>query len=294
MEGERRITLDLEWLESRILLSAPPLVTTFTSGSTTVSVYDTASSGKIAASDIKVDFAANHAVDQLTLRGSDTLAGLGIVVSGAPSINRVRDHRSGTHGAIGFIGANTTIKSTDLKGGLAGFNLSGQTLGGLTFTDATTAPTGFYDTAGAHSITVHGNVSGDVFLGGAGVTGDVLGRLRVAGGALSGAVTVDGNAHKVKVRGGDFSGSLDVTGNLDKLVIARNDAGTGGTLMAGADITIGGMLDWGRITAYQTSNGSEPFGITLATLDDRLTVGSHILHQGDLPFHGGDFGVLKA
>jgi hypothetical protein len=277
-----------------MLLSAPPLVTTFTSGGTTVSVYDTASSGKIAASDIKVAFTADHAVDRLTLRGSDTLAGVGIVVSGAPGVDKIRDHRSGTHGDVGFIASDSSIKSTDLKGNVAGFNLSGQTLGGVTFTDATTAPTGFYDTDGAHSIRVHGDLSGDVFLGGTGVTGDVLGRLRVSGGDLSGGVTVDGNAHKVKVRGGNFSGSLNVTGNLDRLVIARNDAGTGGTLMAGADITISGMLDSGRISAYQTSNGSVAFGITLATLDDRLKVGTHILHQGNLPFHDGDFGVVKA
>ena len=288
---------------SDIVLNNGPLAT-FTSGATVVSVYDLTGAGNVAASDVRVEFGLDDGVELIVLRGHDSLEGLGIVISGAPYVDRIRDHRKGTPAPIGFIAADTTIWSTRLKTGFAGYNLNGLTLGGLTFADDvdgdgdTTDLTGFYTTVDAWHIDLRGDVTGDLYLGGDGALGLTLGRLLIKHGDLAGDANVVGDAHKVKVFGGDFTGYLDVSGNLHRFAVIAYDPddGTpvvGGTYAAGADVVIGGLLDSGRITAYATSNGAVPFGLELAGLG-HLKAGTNRLHLGDLPFDDGDFGVLVA
>ncbi len=288
---------------SDIALNNGP-VTTFSSGATLVSVYDLTGSGSIAATDVKVDFGPDDGIQRIVLRGHDSLEGLGIVVSGAPYIDAVRDHRGGTPAAIGFIAADTAIGSVQLRTGFSGYNLNGLTLGGLTFADdidgdgSTTDLTGLYDTAGAMYVNVKGDVDGDIWLGGDGIDGLTLVRMVVKHGDLAGDTNVEGDAYKVRVYGGDFNGNLGVTGDLHKLAIVAYDpedgtALVGGNFAAGANVTIGGMMDLGRIMGYSTSNSSVSFGIDLGALG-RLKLAGTGLHQGDLPFNDGDFGVIVA
>ncbi len=288
---------------SDLMLNNGPL-TTFTSGATTVSVYDLTGAGNVAASDVRVVFGVDDGVRLIALRGRDSLEGLGIVISGAPYVDRIRDRRKGTPAAIGFIAADTTIWSTQLKTGFAGYDLNGLTLGGLTFADDidgdgnTTDLTGFYCTAGAWHVDLRGDVTGDLYLGGDGVDGLTLDRLRVKHGDLAGDANVVGDAYKVRVYGGNFTGYLGVTGDLHRLAVIAYDPedGTplvGGAYAAGADVVIGGTLDHGRLMGYATSNGSVPFGLDLGALG-HLKVGSQWLKSGKLPFNDGDFGVLLA
>lgn len=279
-------------------------VTTFSSGATLVSVYDLTGSGSIAATDVRVNFGPDDGIQSIVLRGHDSLEGLGIVVSGAPYIDAVRDHRGGTPATIGFIAADTTIGSVELRTGFSGYDLNGLTLGGLTFASdidgdgSTTDATGLYDTGGAMYVKVKGDVTGDIWLGGNGIDGLTLTRMVVKHGDLAGDTNVEGDAHKVRVYGGDFTGNLDVTGSLHKLAIVAYDPEdgsplVGGNFAAGANVTIGGTMDLGRIMSYSNSNSSVSFGIDLGALG-RLKLAGSGLHQGDLPFNDGDFGVVVA
>jgi hypothetical protein len=270
-------------------------LTRFTSGNTVVSVYDPAGAGNVAAGDIQVTFTKSDAVKKIALVGMDSLEGLGLVISGAPKVGQIVDQRAGDRGDLAFIASDSAIGAAQLKGAIAGYNLNGLTLGGVTFAadidgDGNTSDlTGFYTTTRAGTLGLIGDLSGDVWLGGEGVKGRALGALHVHNGDLASDVSIEGRAGNVKVRGGDFSGNLDVAGKLHKLVIAKH-GGAGGKLVAGSDVAITGKLGWARISSYDTANGSVAFGLTASAING-VNLGGKLFYSAALPFASGDFRV---
>ena len=283
---------------SNITVNNGPL-TTFTSGDTVVSVYDVTDSGDFVASDIKVKFGVNDGVRVLALHGTDDMSGLGIVIAGAPVVNRIRDHRDGTESDISFIASDTFIRSMKLDSGATGFNLNGLTLGGLTFAadvdsdGSVTDVTAFYNTDGMGRAKMQGDLSGEVWLGGMDTPGWTLGKWFIKGGDLLADMDVVGDAGRIRVLGGDVDANVTVEGDLYRLLLDRNN-GVGGALMAGANVTVEGALGGGHMASYETDNNNVDYGLDLGSLAGRLRLGHTFLHEADLPFSDGDFGVVSA
>ena len=271
-------------------------VATFTEGGTTVTVYDVVGEEDVDAANIEVVFDSQGGIYRIRLRGAEAMEGLGLVISGANYVDGIRDRRGGERGEIAFIAADTHIRTTRLKSGLSGHNINGLTLGGLTFADDvdgdgdTTDATGFYSVVDVHNVSLRGDVDGDVWLGGEGVEDRTLDNWRIKGGGFFADMNVVGDAGLFKVKGGDFGGVMNVTGDLKALKL-RTRKGEGGTVLAGGEVNVDGLLKRAWIFDYETSNGGVSVGFTLGDLY-KLRGLEDTIKGADLPFSQGDFEII--
>ncbi len=267
---------------------------TITSGGSTVLIYDVAGPVDVDPAKVLIRFGQADGVTKVRLTGTDAMGGLGLVISGAPKIEPIKDMRKGTPGAIAFIAADTWMEGISLKTGMNGYNLNGLTLGGFAFAADIDGDGSMTDTqvlwgsGGAGKVKLGGQVSGDVRLA---AGSRALSDLKIKGGGYSGDMILLGDVGSIKIIGGDLGSSIQVSGDLNKLSIKARK-GVGGILRAGSNVSVTGLLKSGKIGGYETDNGSVSFGLRMFTLGS-LKAGSVKLRDGDLPFVDGDFEVAR-
>jgi len=284
----RSAGLNLERLESRILLSGATEVAAFTDGTATVTVYDAEGDMDVDAADVAVLFGDAGQVKAITLGGEQAMEGVGIVISGATSVGKISDRRA-LRGDVAFIASNASINKIGLKSGMSGYNLNNQTLGGLTFagdidgdgdTEDTTA---LYTEGGLKTVKLYGQLDGDVWLGGTypgksyslskldnksgGFHGDLVAAARVGTVKLTGtfgsSMSIDGALSNLTIKYGDLDGDVAVAEKLSKVYVKygdlNGDLDVGGTLKKVSvkngdltgDIEVGGYFD-----SLSVKNGS--------------------------------------
>jgi hypothetical protein len=272
-------------------------VATYASGGALVSIYDVAGPIDIAPSDVSVKFEKTGDVDKVSLVGHAGGTGMGIVISGAREIESIQDSRNGAAlTPVSFIAADTQIQNLVLKTGIGSYNLNGLTLDGIAFAadidgDADTLDAqALWDSSGIGKATFAAQVNGDIWLQDAAPV-SALGSLSILNGGYEGDMTLLGNAGTISMVGGNFNGSINVDGSLQSLIIKASKAGGGGVFQAGSNVFVDGLLKSGSVSTYQTNNVGTPFGFNIGSLG-KLTLGTHKLTNGSLPFHDGDFQVV--
>jgi len=154
------------------------------SGAACVTIYDTDGIADVNPEDIDVRFGKNGAVTSITLRGSQPMAGLGIVIRAA-SVGKITDKRGDNAGELAFIASNAPVGSIALKSGIVGYDLNGQSLGGLNFAadvdgdGETDDYTSVYCGATLGSLRLLGTGSGAVVAEGVDARGWSIGTLQV-------------------------------------------------------------------------------------------------------------------
>ncbi|MHC4591714.1 MAG: clostripain-related cysteine peptidase [Planctomycetota bacterium] len=279
-----------------------------------VGVYDLVGGVDFDAGDVVVKFGSNNTVSSIKIGGSQPAEGLAIAISGASYVKSIKDSRSGAPGALAFIAADCPVGSVKLKSGIAGYDVNGQTFGGLTFDadvdgdGSTTDVTALYSASWFGSAKLGGAVTGDVWIGGANLKGIALRSFTTKAGGFSADMNVAGSAGKIRfggsfastisiigslksfqIKGGNFEGVVTVGGELGKLDVKGGKRG-GGWFCAGANVTVGGLLKNAKVTACETDNASEEFGIFAGSFG-KLTIGDWKLGPLDMPFQEGDFCV---
>ena len=140
-------------------------------------------------------------------------------------------------GDLAFIASDSPIRRISLNGNLTGFDLNGESLGGLLFAEDldgdgdTDDPTALWVDGRVRSLRVAGSVGGDVL-----VASDV-GRLTTAGDLL-GDVYVTGSLRRAAIGGdlGEAGDLFDVAGDLYRLSVgSRREPGA-----VWADVSVGG------------------------------------------------------
>jgi len=191
---------------------------TWQEGPVTVTAYDMDGGMDFDPDDIRVRFGPQDSVSLIKLGGSDSMEGLGLVVQGATSVNRIVDARQGPLGGLSFIASDSPVSRLILKGPVTGYDLNGMTVGGIAL-DADIDGDG--QTDDPLSIGVQGGLL-KARLGGA-VGGDVLvdGPVRsiIMTGGLAGDLLIGGDARVVRI-GGAVGGEVEVDGGLKTLLVA--------------------------------------------------------------------------
>jgi hypothetical protein len=285
-----------------------PELKIWASGGTTVSAYDAGLSGGIDPDSILVKFGKDGSVSSITLGGTQSMSGLGIVISGASSVGSIKDGRKGPIGPLAFIASDGPIKSITLKSGFEGYNLNGKTLGGLTFApdidgDGDVSDSiAIYGESAIGKVSFGGAITADVWIGGpdskghafssftskgAGFYGDLTalgggGKLSLGGNFVSNA-TVWGPLAGLQIKNGSFAAQLHVMGGLGKLAVS-------GWFCAGSNVVIEGLLKSATIVSCETDGGGDQFGI-YANSFGKLTVGTWKLGLANLPFNQDDMWV---
>ena len=237
-------------------------------GNVHVSVYDVIDPANVDASKIKVTWGKNDSIASIALSGTQTMEGLGLVISGATSVGAISDTRTDP-GTVAFIASDSGITSLTLKSGMDGYNLNGLSLGGLTFSadidgdGSTSDSTALYSTGAVPSIALGGTASGDFWIGGEDPktllsnksftvkNGSLEGDLVTIGGegavALAGdfdsTMNIGGSLASLTIKGGSFSGTLDAGGPVGAITISSLKVGgtpVGGGVTSGASIGITG------------------------------------------------------
>ncbi|MFA6134540.1 MAG: Ig-like domain-containing protein [Phycisphaerae bacterium] len=102
-------------------------------GPAKVTLFDTTGTGLgDAAKNVVVKFGRDNSVSSITLVGSLPLTGVGVVIADATKVVAIKDSRKGPIGDLAFIASSGPIGTLSLKGGVAGHDLNGVSLGGLT------------------------------------------------------------------------------------------------------------------------------------------------------------------
>ncbi len=130
--------------------------------------------------------------------------------------------------------------------------------------------------------------TGASFGGEVDVDGD-LGKLKTKGADVRAEISIGGDLSKLQIKGGDFDGDLQVAGDLGKLDIKASSGG-GGWFRAGANVTVGDLLKKVKMSAFETDNGGNAFGLYA---DDfaKLSLGEVSVGLEVLPYADGDFRV---
>ncbi len=285
------------------------------SGSARVWAFDTSGPLDIDPAGILVKFGKDGAVASIALTGTQPMDGLGLVISGASSVGSIKDGRKGALADLAFIVSDAPVKSVKLKSGVSGYDLNGVAIGGLALPqdidgDGDTADlTAFYSAGALGKFSFGKDLVGDVWIGGVdpkkglafgafqsksgGFHGDFTalggGGKFALGGNFGSALDVRGSLKAFQLKGGDFAGRLGVSGDLAKLSVTGGKSG-GGTFMAGAEVTVGGLLKSAKVSACQTDNGGVDFGIYAGQLG-KLSLGNWRLTPLDLPLLQGDLCV---
>jgi chitodextrinase len=252
----------------------------WTSGPTTVVVVDAGGSADLLRENVTVRFGRDGAISSIRLGGKLPMDGVGILISGAPSVGSIIDARQGPLGALSFIASDAPISNLSLKGPVAGLLLNGRSLQDFSFAPDIDGDgnirdhTAFSLSHGVRTLRVSGSIAGDVLLG-----GSVTSLQSTAG--LAGDLLVAGNAGTVTV-GGDLGlagGRVSVSGNLGRLTLSSR-VGPANLL---ADLEVGG-------TAQAISIGSRTLGggaqgdIEVWGILRNLTVAGAV--TGDVTAHG--------
>ncbi len=159
-----------------------PFALTWTSGDVIVTAYDMGGTIDMSRSDFRVRFRPGDSVG-IELVGTNSMDGLGLVIRGASTVRKVWDHRRGEMGDVAFLATDGAMDRLHIKGDITGYDLNGQTLGGIAFAadvdeDGDTDDlTGIYSAANSHLVVVLGDLTGDIVIQAG------LRRLRVIGDA---------------------------------------------------------------------------------------------------------------
>ncbi len=175
-----------------------------------------------------------------------------------------------------------TTEGAAMRNGLAvgDVSISSGNLLGATFAIHDQAQVGKLSVRGRKG--VGGHVTGPVTVTGGVVRADI-------GGNLLALLQIDANLGSLSMKGGDILADVDVGGGLGKLLLKGSKAG-GGWLRAGRNVYVGGLLGSAKISAYETDNGGDEFGIYAGAFG-KLGIGANKLGPTDLPFTEGDFAV---
>jgi len=159
-----------------------PFALTWTSGDVVVTAYDMGGTIDMARSDFRVRFGSGGTVS-ITLVGTNSMDALGLVIRGDSTVGSILDCRKGELGDVAFLATNGAMGKSRIKGNVTGYDLNGQTLGGIPFAaDAdgdgeTDDLTGVYCGVNARWLAILGDLTGDIVAQGR------LRRLRVVGDA---------------------------------------------------------------------------------------------------------------
>jgi hypothetical protein len=234
---------------------------TWQQGTVTICAFDVNGGIDFNPDDIVVRFGANDSVRLVKLGGSESMDGLGLVVTGATSVHRIVDARSGPLGDLAFVVSDSPVSKLSLKGPVVGYDLNGMDIGGIS------VPADIDGDGDVHDLLSIG-VGGDLLK--TRLKGDVGGDFLVdggvravrAGGDLMGDFLIDGDARVLRVDG-SVAGELDVSGSLRNLKV-------GGSVMY--DVYVGGDLARAKVGGPLGDTGSS-FEV-MGSLN-RLSVGSH-------------------
>jgi len=208
----------------------PALVHQFTCGDTVVSIWDAADPVDIDANDVRVVFGPGCSVAAIVLGGTQPMEGLGITISGAPSVGSIVDARLGSRGELAFLASDAPVTYVNLRSDLIGYNLNGLSLGGIAFAEdidgdgLTDDATGVHVAGPLQTLLVTGDCRGDTLVGGK------LGLATFTNGALSGELRTDGIG-VLQVLGGDLNGDVILTGGNVGTVTTIAVGGRGGSIM---------------------------------------------------------------
>ncbi len=183
-------------------------VAVFQQGPARVLIYDLIGEVDISAADIRVKFSKDGGVRLIKLGGKSAMEGLGVMITGATWVGKVRDGRRGELGDVSFIASDAPIKALSIKGDLAGWDLNGVRLAGVQFEP---------------DVDLDGRLTD--------LTGVYVGVGKQAG--LNGGTAVLANSGKIGVRG-TLGGDVVVAGGLTALA-DKNPA-------SGVDVVIGSAL----------------------------------------------------
>ncbi|MHC5033867.1 MAG: S8 family peptidase, partial [Planctomycetota bacterium] len=213
----------------RVVYADPMFIQTqvVVSGGTTVTVFDVQGRINVGPADVAVKFGSGGIVSSLKILGTGD--GMGIVISGAPSVGSVKDARKGTPW-LAFLAADSAIKSVKLKTGFGGYNLNGLTLGGIVFgadidgDGVTTDPIALYSSGAVGKVNLMGDSFGDAYMGGTDSKGLSTRSFKTKRGDFAGDVRGVGGAGKLDI-GGNYLGTMAFAAGVSNVRI-RGDLGT--------------------------------------------------------------------
>ena len=231
------------------------VATTIRQGGVSVILVAVGGAAQIDPADVAVKFGKDGSVSSIKLGGTDSMEGLGILISGAASVGSIKDGRKGPLGDLAFIASNAAVRSVSLKSGLSGYDINGLTGGDLVLPadidgDGDTADaTAVYAAGPVGSMKVGADVHGDVWIGGADGKGVALKSFQSKSGGYHGDLVAFGDVGTVKLDG-DLGSSISVLGALKGLTLKRGGMtagarvfardglgklGVGGSLLGGPD-----------------------------------------------------------
>ncbi len=237
------------------------------SGTVLVSVYDLSGPADIDPDNIQVKFDGNS-ISSIKLTGYQSMDGLGIVISGADYVGKIKDGRKGDRADIAFIAADAPIGKIKLKSGMDGYNLNGLTLGGLDFPDDIDGDGAVDDLTALCTPNYIGSlktdraVNADIWLGGQDGKGRSLGSLKTKYGGYHGDLVATGDVGKVKLGAGLGSG-IYVGGSISKMKL-------GGSLN-GAEIDAAGGLSKLKVSGGMANSTIEAWGISKVQFGGNVT-----------------------
>ena len=218
-------------------------IATWTHGAATVTALDMNGGLDASPGDFRVSFGSGGVVTAIQLRGSASLDGVALVITGAARVNQITDARTNTVADLSFIAADCDIRNITLKGNLAGFDLNGLTIADMTFAadvdgDGNTSDlTGVYSAGAIRNFTTTGgNVQGDLVASGD-VTNVMVKTSRGQGGSLSGELRSGGSVNTIKTdRGVAASASIVAAGRINTVIAGTSIGGSGHVITAGTTI----------------------------------------------------------
>ncbi len=273
-------------------LDAPSMVFSSDTSAATVQIFDLSGQGLDGIDEmVQVRFSRNG-VSSITLRDGFRGEGIGIAITGVSSVGSIKDARRNDISDISFIVSTARINSINLKGNVTGANLNGLVFGG-TLLPADIDGDGRRDdltgilvmNGSASSITVRGDVAGDIMLP------DGVRSLRIMGQLRNSSVNIGGDAlitRQAKIQFGrvrdvQFSSSMmissltavDWRGSTSSITApAFNTIQIKGDRRAGVD---------GDLQADITTTGMNNRPITINKLDvTGQIVGAEITTPADL------------
>jgi len=215
-------------------------------GGQTVTVLDMDTDGDIAVGDVRVMFPpTGNGVSFIMFGGwnSGPMTGLAIIVAGADNVGLVLDQRGTNAADLALFASDSSVRLVLLNSGVAGYDVNGMTLGGITAPadvdgdGSTTDLTGISVDGDLGVAIIGGQIAGDV------VTDD-LGLFLTRGGGLSGDLNVTGNGALMLLDGG-LTGNVKTTGGLGFVSVKNTTNST---------LDIGGALGFLSVTGAWTNS----------------------------------------
>jgi hypothetical protein len=255
---------------------------TWTSGGTTVVVVDAGGTPDLLRENVSVRFGRNGAVSSIRLGGDLPMDGVGILITGAPSVGSITDARRGPVGALSFIASDAPITNLRLRGPVEGHLLNGRTLEGFTFLSDIDGDGDVRDhsaldvSSDLRTLRVSGSLAGDVVVAGS------INSLQTTG-ALTGDLLIGGSAGTLRIGGdlGSVGGHLSIAGDLNRLSVSSRAGGANllGDLEVGGDVR--GIAIGSRALGGDAQGDIEVWG-SLRTLTVAGDLDGALTAHGDL------------